>query len=315
MAMQPFHRRLARVLPALLLGLLPAGITWAQDGPRALTATRQTLVHGGTERHYELRVPASPPPAAGWPVVLVLHGGGGNAANAEAMTGFSALAAREGFMVAYPEGTGRLGGRLQTWNAGHCCGQAMSRRVDDVGFIDAVVAELIARHMADPRRVYLTGLSNGGMMTHRAALEKPRRFAAIAPVIASVFGDEPLAASPVSALIINGAQDTAVPPQGGAPGGRFPDAWDGTPVRPARDQASLWAASNGCDREPRHEVRPGYQRWTHTCPAGWAVEQLLVDDNGHAWPGGKKGSLRGDTPSARFDATAAIWAFFRDRAR
>lgn len=282
----------------------------------ALQASRQTLTHDGVARHYELRVPTGTPPAGGWPLVLVLHGGGGHAANAEAMTGFSALAAQEGFMVAYPEGTGRLGQRLLTWNAGHCCGLAMTRRVDDVGFLDAVVGELLARQPVDPRRVYLTGLSNGGMMTHRAARALPQRFAAIAPVIAPVFGDEPPAPGPVPALMVNGALDASVPPAGGPPGGRFPDAWDGTPLRPALDQARYWAAANGCRPEPpRHARHDDYQRWTYACPGGADVQALLVEHNGHAWPGGQRGSPRGDAPNPRFDATRAIWAFFRTHAR
>ncbi len=299
-------------LATLILLLAGIGGAWAQSG---LTASRHTLLQGGAERHYELRVPRGQPPAGGWPLVLVLHGGGGHAGHAESMTGFSTLAEREGFMVAYPQGSGRLGQRLLTWNAGHCCGFAMTRRIDDVGFLDALVGQLLARHPVDPHRVYLTGLSNGGMMTHRAALALPHRFAAIAPVIAPVFGDEPRAALPVPALMVNGALDTSVPPQGGQPHGRFPDAWDGTPLRPALDQARHWAASNGCGAEARHEVHAEYQRWAYACPPGATVELLLVGDNGHAWPGGRKGSPQADSPNPRFDASQAIWSFFRTQAR
>lgn len=297
-------------LAALALTLATAAT--AQPAP---TASRHTLAHAGAERHYELRVPPGRPPATGWPLVLVLHGGGGHAGNAEAMTGFSTLAAREGFMVAYPEGSGRLGQRLLTWNAVHCCGYAMTQRVDDVGFLDTLVARLLADHPVDARRVYLTGLSNGGMMAHRAALALPHRFAAVAPVIATVFGDEPRASVPVAALMVNGAEDASMPLAGGPTGGRFAQSWDGTPTRPVLDQARLWAASNGCSAEARRESHPEYQRWVHTCPSGVSVELLLVSDNGHAWPGGAKGSARADAPNPRFDATGAIWRFFRAHSR
>lgn len=138
------------------------------------------------------------------PLVLVLHGGGGNAAYAERMTGFTDKARKEGFIVVYPEGTGRQEGQLLTWNAGHCCGYAMANRVNDVAFIDALIEKLIEDYVVDPRRIYATGMSNGGMMTHRLGIELSNRFAAIAPVVATLFGDERRPEHPVSAIMFNG---------------------------------------------------------------------------------------------------------------
>jgi polyhydroxybutyrate depolymerase len=249
------------------------------------------------------------------PLVLVLHGGGGNADNAERMTGFTDEADKEGFIVVYPEGTGRFKGKLLTWNAGHCCGYAMKNRVDDVGFINDLIDKLIKDYPVDPRRVYATGMSNGGMMTHRLGIELPKRLAAIAPVVASLFGDETIPQHPVSALMINGVLDKHVPVQGGPPGGRFIDAWDGTPMKPAQEQAAFWARADGCTDMPELDDEGTFVLTQFRCPAGSAVEMYLIKDNGHAWPGGQQGSRMGDKPSTVLNGTDIIWAFFKTQTK
>lgn len=283
----------------------------AADRHRGPSGERQTLVHDGLSRSYIVRVPPAAPTPGRMPLVLVLHGGGGNAPNAERMTGFTELARKEGFIVVYPEGSSRFKDKLLTWNAGHCCGYAMTRRVDDVGFIRNLIDKLVADYPIDSTRVYATGMSNGGMMAHRLGIELPDRIAAIAPVVAALFGDEKKPAHPVSALMVNGLLDKAVPHQGGPPGGRVANAWDGTPARPALAQAEFWAGANGCDGAPERVDRNPVAIWRYRCPAGRAVELYLLADNGHAWPGGQAGTRRGDKPGTSLNATEAIWAFFR----
>ncbi len=271
----------------------------------------QAFLHDGISRHYLLRTPVESVLRAGAvPLVLVLHGGGGNAENAERMTGFTAKAQREGFIVVYPEGSSRFRQKLLTWNAGHCCGYAMEHQIDDVGFMRALITQLINQYPIDPRRVYVTGMSNGGMMTHRLGRELSDQIAAIAPVVATVFGDESKAAYPVSALMLNGMLDKSVPYLGGPPGGRFNDSWDGTPAKPALDQGSYWASTDGCAGKPVSRDQGAFIHWQYSCPAGKAVELYLLKDNGHAWPGGQEGSRRGDTPSTSLNATELIWKFF-----
>jgi polyhydroxybutyrate depolymerase len=273
---------------------------------------RQTLIHNGIERNYIIRVPGDLPKSDSQvSLVLVLHGGGGNADNAGKMTGFTDKAGKEGFIVVYPEGTGRRNNKLLTWNAGHCCGYAMDNRVDDVGFISVLIDKLIRNYPIDPKRVYATGMSNGGMMAHRLGIELSNKFAAIAPVMGTLFGDEKRAAQPISAIMINGKLDKSVPHQGGPPGGVFKNAWDGTPTKPALEQAVFWANSNDCTGSPVKTDTGAYTRWQYHCPGGLAVELYLVDDNGHAWPGGQKGSMLGDRPSSTFNGTDVIWDFFK----
>jgi polyhydroxybutyrate depolymerase len=269
-----------------------------------------TLQHDGRTRSYLLRVPDGlPGDSRRVPLVLVLHGGGGNGANAEAMTGFTRHGSVEGFIVAYPEGTARRG-RLLTWNAGHCCGYAMQERIDDIGFLGALIDHLIRQYPIDPARVYVTGMSNGAMMSHRVGIELSSRVAAIAPVAGGIFGDERSSTQGVSAIVINGMLDHSVPYGGGPPGGLFSGSWDGTPVRPAREQASFWARNNGCTAEPDSTDRAGSIHLRYSCRAPLGVEFHGVKDNGHAWPGGQRGSRLGDPPSRSLHATRIIWTFF-----
>jgi polyhydroxybutyrate depolymerase len=279
---------------------------------------QHTLRYGDAERRYLLRLPtAQLDRSKPLPLVIVLHGGGGNADNAERMTGFTAKAQQQGFIVVYPDGSGRMRDRLLTWNAKHCCGYAMREKIDDVGFIDALIARLSRDYPIDAHRIYATGMSNGAMMAHRLGAELPQRFAAIATVVGTVFGDEVEPKSAVSALLINGMFDHHVPYLGGPPGGRGAriGSWDGTPTEPALAQAAFWAKADGCDANPQQQDRGAVIVWTHRCPNGRAVELQLVKDNGHAWPGGKAGSEMGDTPSTAISATDVIWKFFVEHPR
>jgi polyhydroxybutyrate depolymerase len=293
-------------LAALLLAAVPSG---AAGG-------RESLVHDGLARGYVVRLPSRAPAMdRKLPLVLVLHGGGGNAANAEQMTGFTAKARKEGFIVVYPEGTSRFGDKLLSWNAGHCCAYAMKNDVDDVGFIRALIEKVERDYPVDPRRIHATGMSNGAMMSHRLGIELSDRIAAIAPVVGTLFGDESPPRQPVPALIINGMRDEHVPWRGGEPGGRSSRSWDGTPVKPSLHQAEFWSRANGCSAPLQRHETSLWIEWRDACASAHDVTFYLLKDNGHAWPGGEKGSRRGDEPSTAMDATDVIWTFFAAHAK
>lgn len=308
------------VLAALALTVVAGPGPWvAQSRTQSTTPTgtaERSLSHGGRTRTYRIFDPGGAAPA---PVVIVLHGGGGNAANAERMTGFTRIARREGAIAVYPDGTaGRPRGRLLTWNAGHCCAAAMNNRVDDVGFIGALIDTLVASGRADASRVYVTGMSNGAMMAHRLARELSTKIAAIAPVVGAVFGDEAAPRAPVPAFIVVGATDAIVPPNGGplqlrgVLGRR--SAADRN-VAPAMAQATYWATHNGC-AEPSKSTTPAAETSTWTsCTSGAPVVFHRVSGNGHAWPGGQAGRQGAAEPSTAFDASAEMWAFFSRQRR
>ncbi len=311
--MHIFMRIVIGVTIAMLM-VVPAPQADARD--RSEAGQRQSLMHGSVERSYVVRMPGEGVLRRGKvPLVLMLHGGGGNAANAERMSGFTAKGRREGFIVVYPEGSSRGMDKLLTWNAGHCCGYAMKNQADDVGFISALIDKLASQYPIDRNRVYVTGMSNGGMMSHRLGRELSGKIAAIAPVVATIFGDEQRPAHAVSAIMINGQLDTSVPHEGGPPGGRAARAWDGTPAKPALHQGAFWSGVNGCATTPKKSDRGASLHWKYECPAGTAVELYLVKDSGHSWPGGEAGSRRGDQPSQSMNATDVIWDFFKTQSR
>ena len=257
------------------------------------------------------------------PVVIVLHGGGGHPENAVDMSQFDVIAAREDFIAVYPGGTGGTpGGRLLTWNAGHCCAYARENKIDDVGFISAMIDQLVASGRADPKRIYVTGMSNGAMMSHVLARELPGKIAAIGPIVGAIFGDEPPAKGPVPAVIFVGQDDRTVPAAGGAIGGnrrdgplaglaRAPADHD---VAPDIDQAGYWAKANRCSTQPVESFDKADRlvevRWS--CPSGADVHFYRVAGNGHAWPGGKAGRAEADQPTQAFNASEVMWRFFKD---
>jgi polyhydroxybutyrate depolymerase len=300
----------AAALTAALALLVSARPRREEDAPAL-----QEMPHGGRLRSSLLHDFSEGRRA---PLVLVLHGGGGNARNAVEMTGFDRIGAREHLLVAYPNGTAaheRV--PLLTWNAGHCCASAMRANVDDVGFLAALVDRLVASGRADPARVYVTGMSNGAMMAHRLARERPDRIAALAPVVGAVFGDEPPAAGPVAAFVVVGADDDRVPGAGGSlrVPQRIGHAAADRPVAPAIEQARYWARANRCGAPRDARTPAGVETSWRGCAGGADVVFLEVAANGHAWPGGRRGWSGAAQPTTAFDATEAIWRFFADHPR
>jgi polyhydroxybutyrate depolymerase len=268
---------------------------------------RQSLQVGDTTRTYIVRVPQNLRSGVRVPLVIALHGAGGNAQRAEEMTGFTQKAKTEGFLVVYPDGGGRLRTGSLTWNAGHCCGYAMRENVDDVAFIKALIDHLVESYPVDERRIYVTGMSNGGMMAHRVGIELSDRIAAIAPVMGAVVGAERSPAHPVPALMINGLLDKSIPIDGSTRSGHAPH---GTSTKAAIYQGEFWAKANGCADVPEEVDTATVRRWHYRCPSGRDVDLLVVKDSGHAWPGGVRGRTVVE-PSKSLNATDVIWDFFK----
>jgi polyhydroxybutyrate depolymerase len=139
------------------------------------------LTVDGRERSYFLHLPPRDDADKPLPLVLAFHGAGTNAPIMAFASGLSAKADKEGFAVVYPNGTGE-GDLLLVWNSGGFRGANARGRPDDVAFVEAVRDDLASIAAVDPKRVYATGMSNGGMMCYRLAAELADRIAAIAPV-------------------------------------------------------------------------------------------------------------------------------------
>jgi len=124
----------------------------------------RTLSVGEQKREYLVHVPPDYDGKRPTAVVLAFHGGGSNAEQMEKFSGLSDKADEAGFMVVYPSGSGRLPDML-TWNAGNCCGYAQRHKIDDVGFVAALLDDLATVANVDAKRVYATGMSNGALMS------------------------------------------------------------------------------------------------------------------------------------------------------
>jgi polyhydroxybutyrate depolymerase len=274
---------------------------------------RFTLQHGGLEREYLVHVPARYRAGTPMPLVLSFHGGGGNMeiqAN-DRYYGLISHAEKAGYVAVFPNGFSRLrSGKLATWNAGLCCGQARDRNVDDVGFVRAVVADVRQRLSIDPDRIFAQGMSNGGMLSYRLACEMADTFRAIAAV-AGTDGSPACAPSrPVSVLHIHARDDDRVLFNGGSGSASATHAnFVSVPETVAK-----WARLNGCEAAPRRVLEvPG--AWCETrapCRGGSEVQLCVTETGGHAWPGGRK-VLGGQQGSTALVANDVIWDFFSRR--
>ena len=300
------------LIPALLIALVLAGCTGRPDPqptPLAYPAgsSSHTITFDGVQREYRVYVPRTLTPGPST-LVVMLHGGFGSAEQAELAYGWDKQAEQSGLIVVYPDGVGR------SWNAGGCCGPAMKQDVDDVGFIEAVIAEVSSVLEVDPQRTFATGMSNGGIMAYRLACETDL-FAAIAPVSGTMLVDCD-APRPVSVMHIHGALDESVPPDG-SPGGGTQNI-DGPPLS---DVIGYWLQRDGCGETVTGEWGDPLVTAVDAtdCSDHTAVVYLEVQDAGHQWPGASSSDIRdelgGDPPSQRLDATAEIAAFFGARPR
>ncbi|MCR4411563.1 MAG: prolyl oligopeptidase family serine peptidase [Thermoguttaceae bacterium] len=253
-------------------------------GPGDHTRTVQV---GGRERSYLLHVPPKYDPKQPTPVVLAFHGGLTNAAVMAVSSGLSEKADQAGFVVVYPNGTGK-GDVLLVWNSGGLRAPIAARAADDVAFVGAILDELPKLIHVDPKRVYATGISNGGMMCYRLAAELSDRIAAIAPVAGTLAIEKCRPARPVPVIHFHGTDDKLVP-------------YEGPDERIARflvfksvdETIRTWAAINGCPKKPKTTNLPDKANDGTTVRRevygpgrdGAEVVLYVIQGGGHTWPG------------------------------
>jgi polyhydroxybutyrate depolymerase len=282
-------------------------------------------------------LPTSYSPDAAMPVVVFLHGGGGNGEQTQTTACSNgdladehclhAVGEREGFITVYPNGTGgRLLREVRTWNAGggapdFACtsGRACEAGIDDVAYLNALLDELGREFNVDVSRIYFSGFSNGAAMAHRVGCEMADRVAAIAPVsgqnqFATSADCAPSRAVPV--LAIHGTDDpcwTYV---------TSTDAcadFDSRPKIGVAESTDGWVARNGCDLAGELSPIPDVAsdgltsdvRVWSGCSGGAEVRLITVHGGGHVFPSGAITSPRARTDAATEDFGAeVIWDFF-----
>ncbi len=277
-----------------------------------------SLGRDGDQRDVILHLPPAYDGSLDLPLVIVLHGGAGNGQHIQRHTQLDVDADEYGFVVAYPDGSGRLQDALFTWNVGHCCGYAFENNVDDVAFLSLLIDRLVEHYAIDPSRVYLAGISNGGMMAYRAGAELADKVAAIAPIAASIGGQAtpdsatffpPQPSSPVAVMAFHGMQDQHVLYEGGL----SPMAiTDGRSDLSTAESIGFWVETNGCNPVPSTEEQAGGNIIIDTytdCEGGADVVLVTIVDGGHAWPGGRQ-RLVGDNPTQDISANRMMLEFF-----
>lgn len=278
------------------------------------------LTFQGHDRPYRLHVPSAGT-AADRPLVIQLHGRGGGGPWFDRTAGFVDLAAREGFVLAVPDAIDGV------WSDGRFPDDDRRSRPDDVGYLTAVIDDVMARVSVGPRRVCVFGMSNGAAMAGRLACARADRLAAVAQVAgtaAYTIAVDCRPVRPVPILQIHGTADRLAPYEGGRRRGPVAralllgrgaagpsigvDAW-----------AQFWVAANGASAEPTITSLPPdttVRMWRGRTPASDVVA-YRIEGAGHTWLGSRPALPRflfGRT-SQTIDATSLIWDFFAAHAR
>ncbi len=305
----------------LLLALVAVALIRTGPSPACLFPTQEsaglgdsirTLETQGRRRCYLLYVPSQLDPSKSAPLVISLPGVGLKPQGLAEMTGWNAIAEREGLVVAYPQGTGIP----LRWNSAAAHGDETA---DDVQFIVDLVAEIAESLPVDPQRVYINGLSNGGGMAFRLVCERPDLFAALGGV-AGFYAPPPggcMPGQPVPVIAFHGTADPLVLYQGGQiPTSFLTSLFGFSPARPelvypgVEAWADAWAARNGCQTAPdRKRLTDEVEVTSYkSCSKNAAVVLYTIEGGGHAWPSQSRTGFSLTTKD--IDATETIWAFF-----
>jgi polyhydroxybutyrate depolymerase len=272
-----------------------------------------TLEVGGRTRSYLVHVPPKYDPEKPTPLVLAFHGGMTNGAIMALASGLSEKADKEDFIVVYPNGTGK-GNLLLVWNSGGFEKSFAEKLPDDVAFVGAILDELPKLVHVDPKRVYATGISNGGMMCYRLAAELSQRIAAIAPVSGTLSVAKSRPRRPVPVMHFHGTEDKLVPFQG-------PDVWTSKflAFKSVEETIRIWARINGCLKKPKTIELPDKvddgttvrQELYGPGKDGAEVVLFTIKGGGHTWPGREWPVPWLGKTTRDISANDLMWEFFQ----
>ncbi|HEX9530946.1 MAG TPA: PHB depolymerase family esterase [Acidimicrobiales bacterium] len=287
-------------------GVAPTSTT-VPTGPTPCSPTRPqpaglstvTMSYQGQDRTYALYVPASYSGTTSVPVVFEFHGYSSNAFQQVVYGDFRPLADRDGFVIVAPNGQGRD----QHYNLTREPGLQ-----DDVAFVGAVADRVESQLCVDRRRIYATGMSDGGAMTSALACGAAGRFAAFGPVAAELYLPTCAAGRDVSIAAFHGTADPIVPFKGGGV------SCCGSPtLGSAPDAMAGWAGHDGCAQQftdTRLSPQVIERQWSG-CHPGTEVRFYMIQGGGHTWPGSKIALGPLGLTTNEISATDTLWAFFQ----
>jgi len=292
-----------------IVTLLFVGLIGVPGAPLPPGDHVRSLEIGDQSRSYLVHVPPSYDPGRPTPVVLAFHSAAMNGAEMARFSGLSEKADRSGFVVVYPNGTGKTSLFLY-WDAGGVRG----RPSDDVGYVAKLLDDLATVVNVDPRRVYATGVSNGAMMCYRLASELSDRIAAIAPVAGTMAIETCRPCRPVSVVHFHGTKDGLVLFDG--PDERIPKNLKFLSVE---SSIRIWVRANGCPETPvvapmLDRVDDGTKVLVKTYGPGKdnaEVVLYVIEGGGHTWPGREPPIPFLGKSTREISANDLIWDFFQ----
>ena len=291
---------------------IDAGPCAMRLGARGLSSRMMT--YGGATRKYLVYLPQALDPTRPVPLVLAHHGWQMSGDEMRRISDYTTLADKEGFAVVFPEGEEQLG-MIGPWNIGDTAKECPTLKVivpgatgDDLGFLDAMQADVKQDQCIDPGHVFVTGFSMGGYFSHHVGCMKPD-IRAVAPHSG---GAHDLSACPVARkpiIIFHGDADDLIPDGCDDPSAAsIPTGFDGKPVVPS---ATAWAQHNGCGTTVATvPVMNGECRYYNGCPADGQVALCILKGMKHCWAGGPMDPGGNSCPGFA-SATQLQWDFFK----
>ena len=299
-------------LAAIAAGLWTYFLYAPLPEPPPLSGTLQkgSIIAGGLTRTYAFYAPQGL--AKGAPLVVVMHGAGQSGEEIRFETGyaFERLADQQGFALVYPDGFEGW------WNSCITVDDSAANRnnIDDIAFLAALEDKLVAEAGINPDKIFATGLSNGGDMAVRLALEDPSRYRGVAPVAANLPAPENSKCATdsqgsTSVLLIHGTKDGLVPYQGGE--GSLFGFYRSGPILSSLETGRYFAKRAGIEAEPAVTDGTAIKRFLWGAGSAHEVELFAYVGAGHVFPQPyfRAPRLLGASPSEP-DAATVIWSFF-----
>ncbi|WP_108958910.1 alpha/beta hydrolase family esterase [Leptospira ellinghausenii] len=276
-----------------------------------------STIHQEILRYYKIHVPKSYNQVKTVPLLFVFHGGGGDMEIQSKEEYYHQISKSEelGHIVVFPNGYSVYkSGKIATWNAGNCCGEAKKANIDDLGFVKVILGHLTEKMNIDKKRIYSTGMSNGAMMSYQIACSMANQFSGITAVAGTDNTVDCKPSKPISIFHIHAKNDDKVLFYGGA-GSSFTDRTLITDFVSVPKTVSKWVQLNGCHPTPKIVLQNKDVTCEeyHECKEGVTVKLCVTEDGGHSWPGGKKPSLLlgGESPTKAIIANDVMWDFFK----
>jgi polyhydroxybutyrate depolymerase len=277
-----------------------------------MNLVRHSIRHQDQERTFLVHLPQRRTQPT--PLVVVFHGAGTTGEAMIEFTGMGEKAEQEGFVVAYPNGTGRMPQAL-TWNCGGSAVYAARQGIDDVGFVHRMLDWLRQHVQCDRRRTFAMGMSNGAAMCYRLAAELPGTFSAITAVAGCLVDPPPRDATPTSVIHFHGTADEFAPYAGGI--GR--QSLTRTPMASVAATIQAWVRINGCQSPPSQTTIYGKKSDEPViCDAyqggrdGTRVVLYKIPGGGHTWPGRVSPYHFLGKSTDAVQATDLAWSFFME---